>query len=201
MNLEVEKSDEPLLGRVIAAVEKHLWEIGGWGLYIAGTAIVLFSFYKRFYGVVDPTKFNAEVLGNLAIFGMMQFGILLMGVAALFGIIYRVHRKQEWIYKTTLWTFDRVREYGLHLAQKDPVNERTVSTQHWPWGGHHTAQLAHLEAAAHRFWTLYDPSDTSTAPTNEMVADWLMQERGVAKDKARAIASILRADGLPAGRR
>ena len=71
----------------------------------------------------------------------------------------------------------------------------------WPWGSHHTKHLGDLAAAAKALWTLYDPSDPSTAPTNEMVRDWLVTERGVSKDKASAMASILRADGLPSGRR
>jgi len=72
---------------------------------------------------------------------------------------------------------------------------------HWPWGSHHTETLGHLEAAARRFWRLYDPSDISTAPTNDMVATWLQEERGISREKARAIASMLRPDGLPTGPR
>jgi hypothetical protein len=72
---------------------------------------------------------------------------------------------------------------------------------HWPWGNHHTETLGHLEAAAHKWWTLYEPSDPTTAPTNETVATWLHSERGISKEKARAIASMLRADGLPTGPR
>ena len=74
-------------------------------------------------------------------------------------------------------------------------------SSHWPWGNHHTATLGHLEAAARHFWTLYDPDDIGTAPTNEMVASWLQDERGISKEKARAIASMLRPDGLPTGPR
>jgi hypothetical protein len=72
---------------------------------------------------------------------------------------------------------------------------------HWPWGEHHTEALGHLEATAKRFWTRYDPSDLTTAPTNKTVSDWLQSERGVKEDKAKAIASILRPDGLPTGPR
>jgi len=71
----------------------------------------------------------------------------------------------------------------------------------WPWGEHHTELLGHLDAAARKFWTLYEPDDPGTAPTNEMVSDWLQNERGVSQDKARVIASILRADRLPTGPR
>lgn len=71
----------------------------------------------------------------------------------------------------------------------------------WPWGNHHTEMLGHLEAAARKFWVNYDPTDSTTAPTNEMVSTWLSKERGLSKIKADSIASILRVDGLPTGPR
>lgn len=74
-------------------------------------------------------------------------------------------------------------------------------TRNWPWGTHHTEALSHLEAAANRFWKLYDPTDDSTAPTNKQVSDWLQSERKVSAKMADSIASILRADGLPTGPR
>lgn len=70
----------------------------------------------------------------------------------------------------------------------------------WPWGDHETELLRHLGAAAERFWANYDPEQPDTAPTNEQVADWLVS-RGVSKNLATSIATILRADNLPAGRR
>ena len=70
----------------------------------------------------------------------------------------------------------------------------------WPWGDHETELLRHLAEAAERFWTNYDPEQPDTAPTNEQVADWLVS-RGVSKNLATSIATILRADNLPAGRR
>lgn len=72
---------------------------------------------------------------------------------------------------------------------------------HWPWGNHHTENLGHLEAAARRFWTNYDPSDPTTACKNDDVADWLETNRGISKNMAQAIASMLRADGLKTGPR
>jgi hypothetical protein len=71
----------------------------------------------------------------------------------------------------------------------------------WPWGAHHTEALGHLEAAANKFWRLYDPEDDSTAPTNKQVAEWLQSKRGLSQKMAEAMASILRADGLPTGPR
>jgi hypothetical protein len=85
-----------------------------------------------------------------------------------------------------------------------PIDGRTKASEkpsRWPWGDHHTETLGHLEAAAKRFWTLYDRDDIGTAPTNETVATWLHSERGISKEKARAIASMLRPDGLPTGPR
>lgn len=70
----------------------------------------------------------------------------------------------------------------------------------WPWGNHETELLRKLAAAAEALWTNYDPTDKTTAPTNQQVSEWL-QERGVSKPTADATATILRADGLPTGRR
>lgn len=71
----------------------------------------------------------------------------------------------------------------------------------WPWGGHHTEALGHLAAAAQRFWVNHDPADSSTAPKNSDVSDWLQTERKVSRNLADSIASILRMDGLPTGPR
>lgn len=71
----------------------------------------------------------------------------------------------------------------------------------WPWGGHHTELLGHLESAARRFWVNYDPSDTTTAPTKVTVSNWLKTERKVSGQMADAIASMLRPDDLPTGPR
>jgi len=78
-----------------------------------------------------------------------------------------------------------------------PLAER-LST--WPWGSHHTELLAHLQSAGERFWANYDPTDNTTAPTNEAVVEWL-KERKVSGRMAEAMATILRATGLPTGPR
>jgi hypothetical protein len=70
----------------------------------------------------------------------------------------------------------------------------------WPWGDHHTALLGHLADAAQRFWVNVDPADNTTAPTNDAVASWLVQQ-GVSKRMADAMASMLRPDWLPTGPR
>lgn len=68
------------------------------------------------------------------------------------------------------------------------------------WGEHSTNMLRKLAEASRRFWSLYDPEDPSTAPTNELVQGWLKQQ-GMTANIAKAMATILRADGLRTGRR
>ena len=70
----------------------------------------------------------------------------------------------------------------------------------WPWGKHTTEMLEHLRAAGERYWRLYDPTDSTTAPTNATVAEFL-KGREVSTRIAEAMATILRADGLQSGRR
>lgn len=78
---------------------------------------------------------------------------------------------------------------------------RPRSGRRWPWGKHHTEMLGHVEAAAMRFWVNYDPSDISTASTNNEVVKWLQKECKVSETMAEAIASMLRPDGLRTGPR
>jgi len=70
----------------------------------------------------------------------------------------------------------------------------------WPWGNYETSLLKHLAEAAKELWTLYDPSEPSTAPTNEQVEKFLV-DRGLSSSMAAKMATILRADGLPSGPR
>ncbi|MDZ5457890.1 hypothetical protein [Azohydromonas lata] len=88
------------------------------------------------------------------------------------------------------------------LAGKLHEASQTAAKFHegWPWDLHETELLRHMAAAAERFWVRYDPSDSTTAPTNEAVSTWL-QGRGVSKRTADTMATILRADGLPTGPR
>lgn len=69
-----------------------------------------------------------------------------------------------------------------------------------PWEQHDTKLLRILAAAADRFWKNYDPKDRTSAPTNEQVVTWL-EAQGVTTRIANAMATILRADDLPSGRR
>ena len=70
----------------------------------------------------------------------------------------------------------------------------------WPWGRHETKLLRKMAEAAQKFWSHYDPSDPTTAPTNQQVIDWLVKH-DVAKRTAETMATILRADGLSTGPR
>lgn len=63
-----------------------------------------------------------------------------------------------------------------------------------------TPQIELLSAAVKRFWSNHDPNEPDTWPTNEQVTDWLI-DRGVSKTKASAMASIMRSENIPSGRR
>lgn len=96
--------------------------------------------------------------------------------------------------------------YSANLTATVTTNQNqanpdsNIRIKKWPWGNHETELLRHLSAAAEKFWTLYDPEDITTAPTNEQVTEWLVSE-GVSKRIAEAIAQILRTDGLRTGPR
>lgn len=122
----------------------------------------------------------------------------LMCLCAIFGHQSEMSRRNQQATIDRLnWSLERI---SAIETLKESGKSRLEGAK-WPWGSHHTELLGQLEAAATRFWTLYDPADPTTAPTNEMVATWLRDEKGVSKEKAQAIASILRADGLRTGPR
>jgi hypothetical protein len=68
------------------------------------------------------------------------------------------------------------------------------------FGGHETRRLRILAEASRKFWARYDPDDPSTAPTNDEVIRWITAQ-GVSAHLAKVMATILRANGLPTGRR
>ena len=70
----------------------------------------------------------------------------------------------------------------------------------WPWGNRETELLRKLASAAEKLWSLYDPIDPTTAPTNKQVIDWLKNE-GVSRRVAEVMAQILRDEKLPSGPR
>jgi hypothetical protein len=107
--------------------------------------------------------------------------------------------------KVTLYEFAQwAKSHQLTLPDKFPQNQlhpTQVSSDKWPWGNYETKLLVHLAAAATEFWTTkYAPGNHATAPRNEEVEAWL-KGRGVAARTAEAMASILRADGVPTGPR
>lgn len=71
----------------------------------------------------------------------------------------------------------------------------------WPWGDYETEMLRHLDAAVRKWWVNYDPTDPTTAPTNEELTEWLKKEFDMSQNVAGAMATILRADNLPQGPR
>jgi hypothetical protein len=68
------------------------------------------------------------------------------------------------------------------------------------FGAYSTKELELLAKAVKKFWSLYDPSDKTTAPLNRQVSDWL-EENGMSGRAAKIAAQIIRADGLRGGRR
>lgn len=90
-------------------------------------------------------------------------------------------------------------KYYHQKIQSEPDQVMPLSAT-LPTPTHSTRLLTILAAAADRFWSLYDPSEPSTAPTNDQVTAWLVSEK-VPTRTAEVMATILRADGLPTGRR
>ena len=123
--------------------------------------------------------------------------------------VQRIYTTQNWLIDAVNANVGKLRDHGSEkiLGSEQVSSDTCIVTDviggstHWPWGNHHTEALGHLEAAASHYWILFDPDDSSTAPTNDMVSDWLQSERKVSKIRALAIASMLRADGLPSGPR
>ena len=177
-----------------------------WKLSV-GIAVTVLAAYVA-YRLFDKGVFFASILkssGPLGgILAVITLCFSLLGLAAWL-MIGSLRKRQAWLINAVNWNIRKLREHELHLPPgtlQPPLKADANEVQmRWPWGSHHTKLLGDLEAAARTLWTLYDPDDSSTAPTNDMVADWLVTERGVSKDKARAMASILRADGLPTGPR
>jgi hypothetical protein len=124
----------------------------------------------------------------------------LVGIGTLLGLhVYRLQKRYRWLINEINIRFASLGN-AINGLQETPQPEPNREDR-WPWGSHHTDLLGHLEAAGKQWWVRYDPTDPSTAPTNEMVAEWLRFERNVSREKAQAIASILRADGLRTGPR
>jgi hypothetical protein len=73
----------------------------------------------------------------------------------------------------------------------------------WPWGDYETKLLLILAEAVQQWWTTYDPEDPATAPKKDDVVEWLKNRlnRKDSETLAGYIATIIRADDAPTGRR
>ena len=172
-------------------------------VFMLGTAgkmfYTVFEQRQLYPGSEIPFEAFREIYATMI---LAVLGIFVMAVGL---VVKHISR----LYKTQSWLINVVRSQGERLAfiypKTDPEalekESQIVPAHRWPWGGHHTEYLGHLEAAARKWWALYDPSDSTTAPTNEMVSDWLQSDRNLSRERARAIASMLRPDGLPTGPR
>lgn len=90
---------------------------------------------------------------------------------------------------------------GLAFPEGFPWQpEMNLQVTGWPWGRHETQLLRKLAGAADLFWKNYQPDDPTSAPTNEQVIEWLVDQK-VARRTAEIMATILRADGLSPGPR
>ena len=172
-------------------------------------AIVLAGAFFFFLGLwlafAAPRERVAGSLLRLAPLSLFAVGLVYLVLAYAMGAISEARGRLNWLTNQALWSRDRLQTHGLHLAPEVRAEGERFGSERpqtlWPWGDHHTELLGHLEAAARKWWVNYDPDSPDTAPTNEMVASWLIDERRVSKDKAKAIASILRVDGLRTGPR
>jgi hypothetical protein len=100
------------------------------------------------------------------------------------------------IVREELDRFEREYRIGAHAGELPAPDSLTK----WPWGEHETKLLRTLADAAKRFWVNYAPGEPDTAPTNAAVVQFL-EKNGVSGNIAKAMATILRADDLPAGRK
>jgi hypothetical protein len=138
--------------------------------------------------------------GDMRITNLWFVTPALIGMALLYVAFdaMMVDRRTANTERTIGMAISRIAELEGRLKQAEPD---TNTETKWPWGTHHTEALGHLEAAALRWWKLYDPTESDTAPTNKQVSEWLQTERKVTQKMADSIASILRADGIRPGPR
>ena len=182
---------------------KELWQtVLVLAILAASIANVMLKAYAKSQLPLDSalrTDANANLLQALLL------AIVVM-LAVTFAVLAqrneRSNKIQNWLVDTVNWNIESLKAVDAQRDSETSVfDKKVLGDARWPWGKHHTETLGHLEAAAKKWWVLYDPSDFTTAPTNEMVSDWLQTERGISKEKARAIASMLRPDRLPTGPR
>lgn len=151
----------------------------------------------------DATDFDHRNFGPLFEAGSRNSAIenhfRRVGLIEGFPYLTAKHPPQRWVAEF-LCIPDEELPFQLPDGWATPKVAPVERGEKWPWGEYETDLLRKLAGAADRFWRLYDPSDPSTAPTNEHVEEWLVKE-GVAKRTAAIMATILRADGLRPGPR
>ncbi len=104
---------------------------------------------------------------------------------------------RDWLAQSKLKSkYNFGQEEASSLSEPKNDNQPT-----WPWGSHTTQDLEDLKAAAIHWWSSYSPDNPASAPKNESVMRWLMEERGTVEAKAKNIASILRPRDLKSGPR
>ena len=160
--------------------------------------------YRGYLQAEIPNKWEAGTAASWNWLMAILTAILVLAFVAELRTISRIRlieKTQAWLVDTVNWNIEQLKIGDLEGKAGETDIEGITSKSRWPWGSHHTETLGHLEAAARKWWVLYDPRDFTTAPTNEMVSEWLQTERGISREKARAIASMLRPDGLPTGPR
>ena len=166
------------------------------------------KFYKAEYilGILGWSSvpfflfYKGEIINTMLTMPYLNWVLI---VFILFFLFFSLAAKVFTLNNYLRWSVNTLDARLRHIENYQPESAAAkIEDEHaWPWGAHHTEALAHLAAAAEKFWKNYDSADVTTAPTNEMVSNWLREERGVSKEKATAIASILRADGLRMGPR
>ena len=167
-----------------------------WFMMVLGTG---FSLFGTFRFLAYPSAWGSASGGKALLLSLLGLIAMVAGYA-----VWQLKETRDhlhWLTAQAIWSRDRLQTHGLHLTPEAKADGGPRSETHWPWGRHHTELLGHLEAAARKWWVNYDPESPDTAPTNEIVSAWLVEERRVSKDKAKAIASILRVDGLRTGPR
>lgn len=181
---------------------------------------MIFKWFSKHFGVIVYGVLFSYSLYLLALIGLelkegkiltLNWIFLLLFLLVFSSAIFifmqylqqvQTERTLNWLIDAVNSNFERLKESGLSKTSEDSqIIEGSEIPARWPWGEHHTVYLGHLEAAAKKWWILYDPSDATTAPTNQMVSSWLQKERNLSGEKAKAIASILRPDGLATGPR
>lgn len=181
---------------------------------IASLPFFIVFMYMAVYVVRSEPSSTLPLTAKVGFGNWLAIYVLLLLLAAVSGVAYYAtieHREiNYWILERLQARVDsensgnggyEAGNNGHFEVEGGGHNSSQLNHSRWPWGNYQTTNLGHLEAAARQFWVNYDPDDPSTAPTVEMVATWLRETRGVSADKAKSIASLLRADGLPAGPR